>query len=411
MSKRSEPFVVMMTLDRETSSVVLTRSDGKEARQPMGQSPFESTSLLSRLHYSPALGGLLAVTCKGEDIAFELPARDRRDQLEGRLVVYLDQNMWRPVSEALHGGATVESKDRDAADQLAEWVRNRRIVLPASAGHYHETTKWSLADKRYRLGLTILQLSRGWQMRDPLQVRRDEIDGMFRGWLSQGDDVRAASVFTLAPNSLHSASRMTPYTPPSDFSFDDAFRLVSLTSASAYIDVMLDTERVEPGPEPGWVQSNQQFSDWLDGQNWDSQQKRRSIDAFLFADLQRDLAEGAHATGLSPQDLQRWGQKQPMDCLSTLPATGLYREMLHNRHLNKGTTWQRNDLTDMLYLSCAAGYADFVVCERHMREPLERGVRRLGLRTKVFRRLSEVIPALRAALGEGSSRTDPAAEQ
>ncbi|ANS66762.1 hypothetical protein SLINC_4538 [Streptomyces lincolnensis] len=404
VSKKSEPFVVMMTLDRETSSVVLTRSDGKEARQPMGQSPFESTSLLSRLHYSPALGGLLAVTCKGDDIAFELPARDL-DQLERRLVVYLDQNMWRPVSEALQGGATVESKDRDAADQLAEWVRDRRIVLPASAGHYHETTKWSLADKRYRLGLTILQLSRGWQMRDPLQVRRDEIGGMFRGWLGQGDDVRAASVFTLAPNSLHSASRLTSYSPPSDFSVADAFRMVSLTSASAYIDVMLDTERVEPGPEPGWVQSNQQFSDWLDGQNWDSQQKRRSIDAFLFADLQRDLAEGAHAAGLSPQDLQQWGQKQPMDGLSTLPATGLYREMLHNRHLNKGTTWQRNDLTDMIYLSCAAGYADFVVCERHMREPLERGVRRLGLRTKVFRRLSEAVVAVGQALEQQAHDT------
>lgn len=411
VSKKAEPFIVMMTLDRETSSVVLTRSDGKEARQPMGQSPFDSTSLLSRLHYSPALGGLLAVTCKGDDIAFELPARDRGDQLERRLVVYLDQNMWRPVSEVLQGEATVEGKDRDAANQLAEWVRDRRIVLPASAGHYYETTKWSLADKRYRLGLTILQLSRGWQMRDPLQVRRDEIDGMFRGWLGQVDDVRAESVFTLAPNSLHSPSRLTPYTPPSDFSVDDAFRMVSLTSASAYIDVMLDTERVEPGPEPGWVQSNQQFSDWLDGQSWDSQQKRRSIDAFLFADLQRDLAEGAQAAGLSRQDLQQWGQKQPMDGLSALPATGLYREILHNRHLNKGTTWQRNDLTDMIYLSCAGGYADFVVCERHMREPLERGVRRLGLRTKVFRRLSEAVAAIGDTLEQQAHDTSAPTEQ
>ncbi|MBM9624821.1 hypothetical protein ACFQ60_00190 [Streptomyces zhihengii] len=40
LSKKSESFVVMMTLDRETSSVVLTRSDGKEARQLMGPVTF-----------------------------------------------------------------------------------------------------------------------------------------------------------------------------------------------------------------------------------------------------------------------------------------------------------------------------------------------------------------------------------
>jgi hypothetical protein len=411
VSKKSEPFVVMMTIDRETSSVVLTRSDGKEARQAMASAPFESTSLLSRLHFSPALGGMLAVTRNGDDIVFELPIRDGSDQLAHRLVVYLDQNIWRPVSETLQGGTTVGRKDRDAAEQLAEWARDRRIVLPASAGHYHETTKWSWADKRYRLGLTILKLSRGWQMLDPLQVRRDEIDGMFRRWLGQGGDGRATSVFTLAPNSLHSSIRMVPYTPPSDFSAGDAFRMVSLTAASAYIDVMLDTERVEPGPEPGWVQFNQQFSDWLDGQNWDSQQKRRSIDALLFADLQRELAEGAHAAGLSPQDLQRWGQKQPIDGFNTSPATGLYRAMLHHRHLNRGTTWKRSDLTDMIYLSCAAGYADFVVCEKHMREPLERGVKRLGLRTKVFRHLGEAVAAVGHSLEQQSHDTDVPADQ
>ncbi|MFG2375210.1 hypothetical protein ACGFY9_27480 [Streptomyces sp. NPDC048504] len=411
VDKKPEPFVVMMTIDRETSSVVLTRSDGKEARQSIAPAPFESTSVLSRLHWSPALGDLVAVTCKGDDIAFELPVRDRSDQLEQRLVVYLDQWVWRRITEALQGGTTVDREDRDAAEQLAEWVRDRRIVLPASAGHYYETTKWASEHNRYRLGLTILQLSRGWQMLDPLQVRRDEIDGMFRRWLGQDADGRATAVFTLTPNSLHSSSRMVPYTPPSDFSTDDAFRMVALTAASAYIDVMLDTERVEPGPEPGWVQFNQRFSDWLDGQNWDSQQKRRSIDALLFADFRNELAEGAQGAGLSPQDLQRWGQKQPMNGFSILPATGLYRAMLHHRHLNRGTTWKRSDLTDMIYLSCAAGYADFVVCEKHMREPLERGVRRLGLRTKVFRHLSEAVAAIGHSLEHQAHDIDASAQQ
>ncbi|WP_405845738.1 hypothetical protein [Streptomyces sp. NBC_01518] len=403
MNQKSDPFVVMVTIDRETSSVVLTRSDGKAARAPLTDLPFATTSLLDRLHCSP-LGGLLAVTRDGDDIAFELPTQDRTEPLDNRLVVYLDQNMWRPVSEALQGGDVVSGEDRVAAEQLADWVRNRLIVMPASAGHYYETTKWSVSDKRYSLGLTILQLSRGWQMRDPLQVREDEILEMFRCWKGEVDSARVPSVFTLAPNALHSPSRgVTAYTPPSDFSADDAFQLVALTSASTYIDVMLDAEHVEPGPETGWAESNQRYSNWLDAQDWDSQQKRRSIDAFLFSDFQRELAEGAHAAGLSLQEVQQWGQKQPAQSFAVQPATGLYREMFHNRHLNMGTKWRRNDLTDMIYLSCAAGYADFVVCERHMREPLGRGIRRLGLPAKVFRRLSEAVLAIGDALEQAGA--------
>ncbi|MFE1198387.1 hypothetical protein ACFW6E_37525 [Streptomyces olivaceoviridis] len=103
MHQKSDPFLVVITIERETSSAVLTRSDGKEARHPLRKSPFEGISLLARLHYSPPLASLRAVTAKGDDIAFELPLGGEADQLDNRLVVYLDQNMWRPVSDAMRG--------------------------------------------------------------------------------------------------------------------------------------------------------------------------------------------------------------------------------------------------------------------------------------------------------------------
>jgi hypothetical protein len=81
-----------------------------------------------------------------------------------------------------------------------------------------------------------------------------------------------------------------------------------------------------------------------------------------------------------------------------LPATGVFREMLHERHLNKGTVWRHNDLTDMVYLSCAAGYADFVVCERHMGNVLTQGLKRLRRPTLVFRRLRDAVPAIEGRL-------------
>jgi hypothetical protein len=79
--------------------------------------------------------------------------------------------------------------------------------------------------------------------------------------------------------------------------------------------------------------------------------------------------------------------------------------MLHHRHLNKGTKWLPNDLTDMIYLSCAAGYADIVVCEKQMREPLTHGVRRVGHPTRVFRHVTEAVDAIEAVLAKRSSDT------
>lgn len=93
--------------------------------------------------------------------------------------------------------------------------------------------------------------------------------------------------------------------------------------------------------------------------------------------------------------------------LSALPALGLFREVLHDRHLNRGLTWRPNDLTDMVYLSTAAAYADAVVCENSMGSALRRGVARLGGTTPVFRRLREAVPAIEHMLLARKQQTDP----
>jgi hypothetical protein len=167
--------------------------------------------------------------------------------------------------------------------------------------------------------------------------------------------VRNSPVFTLVPNIIHGPWRgEKPYVPPSNFSPDAAFQHEALISATALIDVMLDTDRVEPGPDAGWTQANQRFSDWLDSEIRDSQQKRKSIDALFLSDLSKEIVEEAHAAGTTIEQF-RHPLNQATDDIRQLPATGLFREMLHERHLNKGTVWETNDLTDMVYLSCAAG--------------------------------------------------------
>ncbi|MEU6347520.1 hypothetical protein ABZ883_42130 [Streptomyces sp. NPDC046977] len=407
MNPQPEPSIVLVTIDRASTSVVLSRSDGKEARFPLTPSPFEDTSVVSRFAYPLAGDALLATTTTGDDVLFELPTRAGADQRAGRLAVYLDQNKWRDVANALTGIGHTTPVEQAAARRLAQWVKERKIILPASAGHYAETTKWSDAARRYQLGLTILQLSRGWQMRDPLQVRRDELRAALARHTAAGTEVPVEAVFTLAPDVIHGAARgWTSSQPSAHLPPVMAFQTASLTSATALIDTMLDTERVSPGSVAGWVEANQKFSDWLDGETRDTQQKRKSIDVLFLNDIRMDIAVEAHAAQLAPESFSDWVTKQAIEDLIVAPALGLLREMLHERHLNKGTTWNTNDLTDMIYLSCGAGYADFVVCERAMGNALKQGIKRLKRPVRVFRRLSEVTDTIDEALTAAGKSAD-----
>ncbi|WP_239085423.1 hypothetical protein [Streptomyces halstedii] len=133
MSEQPELSIVSMAMDRASASTVLVRSDGKEARFPLGKDPFGETSTLSRFTYLPALDALLATTNAGDDIAFEMPVFDGADQLGGRLAVYLDQNKWRVMANVLTGIGDVSPQEDEAARRLVQWVRQGKIILPASA--------------------------------------------------------------------------------------------------------------------------------------------------------------------------------------------------------------------------------------------------------------------------------------
>src|SRR5690606_9215697 len=139
----------------------------------------------------------------------------------------------------------------------------------------------------------------------------------------------------------------------------------------------------------------------LDGESWDSQQKKKAIDALLFADIGGEMAEAAALAGMPVAQFRSWAEERAMSDIRALPALGLFRELFHGRHINKGTKWHPNDCTDMVYLACAAGYADFVVCERHMREHLAHGVRRVARPTQVFRHLHEAVDTIEKRLAQG----------
>jgi Domain of unknown function (DUF4209) len=305
--------LVSMAMDRASGTAEVVLSDGTAARMPFGGTPFSPSSRLVRVEFLPRRAVLRATTNAGDHVEYELPSPERfADPLGGRPVVYLDQNQWSAVSNALQGGGRPAAPEGgEAALRLAELAEKALVVLPASGGHLLETGKWSDADRRYRLGLTVARLSRGWQMRDPVQVRRDELHDMFRQRRGVGTGLRMTPVFTLDSDTMFGAWRnkaeghadeAESTSPP-----PDAQALArALISATVSIDVLLDADHTPEGERAGWHMANQRFSDWLDGERRDTQQKRNSIDAFLLSDLQRDIAEEAFAAGSTPEQMSEW---------------------------------------------------------------------------------------------------------
>jgi hypothetical protein len=170
-----------------------------------------------------------------------------------------------------------------------------------------------------------------------------------------------------------------------------------LIIASAQIDTMLDVEPIEDGADIGWADANKAFTSEIHAERRDTRQRREMIDHWLLSDLRHELVEEAAATGVTADAFRLWWPTAAAT-LGTLPSVGIYRQMTHERHLNPKTTWRLNDLSDMVYLSCAAAYSDVVVCERHIGHMLRRAAQRLDRRVVVCTSLAEAIDALAGRL-------------
>lgn len=398
------PQVFLTIMDRVDGTATLLRSDGKEARVALPGLRMASTSVVERMTYVPGAALVHFETTQGDQIVAELPRLGDLAPLPGRQVVYLDQNHWSTIAKAIHDPQRVTAAaERDAAEHLIDLALARKVILPISAGHMSETCKWTDELARYQLALTILQLSGGWQMRDPLAVRRFELRQAFTVRFKVRCLLSPAT-FTLEPDAIHGEVRgQRPLPRPSDLPEDAALAARALTAVSGNFDTMLDAEPVEMGESPGWVDKLQRFTDWMASEERDAHRRRQRTNLMFVSDLGRELAEEAHRAGITPAEMSEWTRHHSDEDIKTMPSLGLFREVLHEKLLDRGTRWESNDLTDLMYLTCAAGYADHIVGERRVTAHLEPGLRRLGRPAKVHRRLADLVNSLRAA--ESTSKT------
>ncbi|MCV7169078.1 hypothetical protein H7I41_03960 [Mycobacterium manitobense] len=392
----NEPFlngISTMRLGRDgTMSVAFT--DGRVIEATLGNNPFAPTSAIRDTTFHTMSSQLHIRTTQDHDIHFELPAAGDLAPLHGRPTIYLDQNHWSTLTLAIHQPERVtNAEELAAASHFITLANAREIVLPMSAAHMSETCKQADVRERYNRGLTIAQLTHGWQLRDPLHIRLLELRHALASRYGKPSPLNPSAI-TLEPNVIHSG-RDTDL-PPIGANLPAEARWIThaLRCAAGIIDTMLDAEAVPITSNHAWTAQFQLFADFLGENPTGRELKRRRTHAKFIADLGTELPKAAHSAGITPQETSDWTRNYSERDVHDMPALGLYRELLHEKLADPQLRWHDNDLVDMMYLTCAAGYCEHVVAERAHASHIRNGLRRLGRSTQVhtnLRSLARVI--------------------
>lgn len=373
--------------------------DGRmfEAAAPPNDDPERA---IARVVYFWHARHIVFETNHGDHLLGIIPSRHNLAPVDGRPVVYLDQNHWSTLAKTSRAPDRVPEAERKAALKLIALAEAGKIILPISAAHHSETSHWMDDDSRYQLALTMLRLSKGWQMRDPLAIWADELR---RAIATHSGAAPSSSppVFTLEPWVIHDAEVRSTMGPvdsaqrglPADLEF--AFQ--SALSTIVYFDLLLNTAPIRREASHGWRTKQQRTTETLAADHRPKAQKRQIAYAFALEDLSHEMAKAAAHTNVSTVEFDQWVRSIWNKEMIGAPAVAMFRSMFVDKHLNPRTIWQDNDLTDLFYLSAAAGYANHIVAERHTTGLVVQSSKRLNASVAAHRSITDLIAHLTLA--------------
>jgi len=368
--------------------------DGRAFTADLGAPMFEPTSVIESSTHLPQSSMLRLRTNRGDDIIVELPSPDDLAPLRDRPSIYLDQNHWSTLAKTIHEPARVPNPhERTAAEKLIELARAQRILLPMSSAHMGETSQQSNYEQRYQRALTIAQLSGGWQFRDPLSLRQFELRRTFTERYRH-DHLEPLAAVTLAPDVIHEGRGTSHH--PVGLDLPPAMQFVTrvLSSITSSIDTMLDLEPCQLESVAAWASGFQETATIFRDHPVGPEMRRRRTYMKFIVDLGKELALASFQSGITPQEMSRWIMSHGEEDIRTMPALGLFREVLHEKLSDNKLQWKENDLIDMMYLTAAAGYCDHVVGERAHTSHIVNSARRLGRTISLHRTLRSLVDQL-----------------
>lgn len=384
-----------MVMDRATSTSWIFMTDGTAVESPFDPSIFPPSSVIVRTRYVPSTNLLFMETNRGDTIETELPTLQDPAPRGERPVVYLDQRDWSFLAKVLFEPERVRTdRERDAAAHLIALARERKIILPMSFAHLGETSWRSDLDQRYHLALTLTQLSRGWQVRYPIDVWQYELHQTFSTRFQQVA-LPLLDVFTLDACAAESRGTFQEFALSSaGFPKEVEYVRRAMVCMMSYIDSVLASEASLRTPSTDWVDTFQLITDEL-AKVPTMSEKRNVLRHMLLKELNLQVvAETANKYGGTPSKLEQWVKSHFEADVRAMRCFGFWSEVYRVKHLDSTTKWLANDLVDMLFLTCAAGYADYVLGERSATSHLKQAARRLGRSVKVYSRMNDLVFAL-----------------
>ncbi|MBM9468407.1 hypothetical protein [Nakamurella leprariae] len=334
---------------------------------------------------------ILSTTVKNDLIITEgyNPATD--PSLNGRPSVYLDQNQWRTVADAMHDPSRVRNPDeRRAARDLIRLANDGGIVLPLSTGHLVETAGLN-GDRRYEIGVAMAHLASGWQIRNPLDLWQHECEVSIRKHLGLTQNAPILHPIVTEPGALfgrETSLGITDQTP------ELAKFIAMLTMPSVILDALLDPDRMPRDSLTKWVTHHTKITAQIHAEHLPKEQRRRlarrrywNENISYYTAAYRRLTYATDFPTFSDRELSRLFTDSPM--------VGLVSELFIRRFTDHMNKWKRNDLVDMFHLASAAGYARYVCAEVHTGTQLRDAQRALGRPQTVFTSLNDLVTAVR----------------
>jgi hypothetical protein len=236
----SIPPVARFRLDTEARMAIVTMGDGTELSTPTTTPhPWDA---LSSAEADLATRELTMRLRSGESFVVELGPRGETDAPgTERAVVYLDQRHWITLAQRLNSPDSVADRDREPAERLIELSRSKLIVLPLSSANL-----WEIAPTgphRRDVAMTMIKLGRGWQLRDPVSVRGQEL----RRSMARESPAQAEAVITLEPGAIFNADLPSSETSGAPESWNQLFDRITTAEASlAALDWSSELERLRP---------------------------------------------------------------------------------------------------------------------------------------------------------------------
>ena len=288
------------------------------------------------------------------------PGESDAQVLGDRQVVYLDQKDWSTIAAARHGVRPVSKADEQAAQNLFDQVAGHHIVVPISAAHLVEGDRL-LGPNREPLASTMLELSRGWQMRHPVNIGRLEL-GAALGIANQPGN---GAMFTLEPN----AAFVRFPAPAPDYPEPLRSIMPAVIATSGIYDAVLEGESAEDvgsrEAREAWVREHHELIAMLEADGASRETIKRtavarqivSVGEHLMREAKLDsrkvAAEWLPASWLADVEAH----------VSEMPYLSRVSQV-HFARLRNRSRWRSNDFLDIHFLSAGAAYASIVAGEK-----------------------------------------------